>query len=596
MNQQKLRSATSWVQEGDVNRKFTNPMTNWESLTVAQLKEECNIRGLKIGGKKADLVARLGDYSTQNDVLEAEIADDFEPSGGEGIVERIKQLPVSILAVIGIMLIGTMGGAVLYGEDLVEWIQGEPDYQLIEFDSTSARGYAQSLVDLGHPEWEGRMSGTIEEHNTAEFIKANFSSMGIPSTIEDFDVPMFVIDEEPELGICQAGDVGETFPAFACGATDINADFINFEHRSDFVLQGYSGSSFIRYVDDIDVVDLGTGNETADWTSGAGAVVLIHMTEETESNTALFKRASENDVEGLILINERQNCDDLVSGDCVPYFKTVDISAIDNIPINMGFIMVSQSVGQTLIDNVINQDGRLQFMTYVENAGEATVKVPCGIIQGESDSLIIIGAHHDTVYMAQGAVDDSSGTATVLEMARQFGLIESQMGKPKHTIYFCTWGGEEEGLFGSTAWVDKHRNNLYENLRLYINLDMNHVDAERNSGVTLVGNDKSEVNHIRGISKKFQQQYPELADRYNIEVRKLANTEMPNNSDHAPFVYNIDEDDSDGKQYGRAVVCYGSGSEEYHTYLDNMDRFNEESLAVSGIIYGSLVYYLAYGD
>ena len=97
-------------------------------------------------------------------------------------------------------------------------------------------------------------------------------------------------------------------------------------------------------------------------------------------------------------------------------------------------------------------------------------------------------------------------------------------------------------------------------------------------------------------SKKFQQQYPELADRYNIEVRKLANTEMPNNSDHAPFVYNIDEDESDGKQYGRAVVCYGSGSEEYHTYLDNMGRFNEESLAVSGIIYGSLVYYLAYGD
>ena len=77
---------------------------------------------------------------------------------------------------------------------------------------------------------------------------------------------------------------------------------------------------------------------------------------------------------------------------------------------------------------------------------------------------------------------------------------------------------------------------------------------------------------------------------------KNAKTEMPNNSDHAPFVYNIDEDESDGKKYGRAVVCYGSGSEEYHTYLDNMERFNEESLAVSGIIYGSLVYYLAYGD
>jgi len=570
-------------------------MTNWGSLTVAQLKEECKNRGLAVGGKKVDLVARLEGFSAQDDVLDAEMVDDSGSFSRQGFVERLKQLPVSVLAVIGIMLIGTMGSAVLYGDDVIDWIQGEPDYQLIDFNSTSARGFAESLVDLGHPEWEGRMSGTIEEHNTAEFIKSNFSSMGIPSTIEDFDVPMFVIDEEPELGICHAGDVGETFPAFACGTTDINADFINFEHRSDFVLQGYSGSAFIRYVDDIDVVDMGNGNESADWASGAGAVVLIHMTEETESNTALFKRASENDVEGLILINERQNCDNLVSGDCVPYFKSVDISAIDNIPINMGFIMVSKSVGQTIIDNVINQDGRLELLTYVENTGEATVKVPCGIIQGESDSLIIIGAHHDTVYMAQGAVDDTSGTATVLEMARQFGLIESQMGTPKHTIYFCTWGGEEEGLFGSTAWVDKHRKNLYENLLLYINLDMNHVDAERNSGVTLFGNHNTDVNHIRGISDKFKQQHPELADHYNIEIRKLGNTEMPYNSDHAPFVYNIDEDDSDGKKYGKAVVCYGSGSEEYHTYLDNMDRFNEESLAISGIIYGSLVYYLAYG-
>jgi len=571
-------------------------MTNWESLTVAQLKEECKSRGLSVGGKKADLVSRIEEHAISNDFQEAEITEDSAMQSGRSMIGRVKQLPVSVLAVIGIMLLGTMGGALLYGDDVIEWIQGEPDYQLIEFDATSARGFAQSLVDLGHPEWEGRMSGTIEEHNTADFIKANFTSMGIPSTLEDFDVPMFVIDDEPELGICHAGDVGQTLPAFACGATDVNADFITFEHRSDFVLQGYSGSSFIRYVDDIDVVDLGTGNESADWATGAGSVVLVHMTQDTESNTALFKRASENDVEGLILINERQNCDDLVSGDCIPYFKSVDISAIDNIPINMGFIMVSQSVGQVIIDNVINQDGRLQFMTYVENAGEATIKVPCGIIQGESDSMIIIGAHHDTVYMSQGAVDDSSGTATVLEMARQFGLIESQLGTPKHTIYFCTWGGEEEGLFGSTAWVDKHRNNLYDNLRLYINLDMNHVDAERNSGVTLFGNHNTDVSHIRGISEKFKQEYPELADRYNIQVRKLDDTEMPYNSDHAPFVYNIDEDDLDGKQYGRAVVCYGSGSMEYHTYLDNMDRFNEESLAVSGIIYGSLVYYLAYGD
>ena len=571
-------------------------MSNWQSLTVQELKEECRNRGLPTSGKKIELVSRLQESDTISDVINAEMIEDDCSETSKFGIDQIKKLPVSVLAVISILLIGTMGGVVIYGDDLIDWVQGEPDYNLIDFDSTSARGYAQSLVDLGHPEWEGRMSGTVEEHNTADFIKANFTSMGIPSTLEDFDVPMFVIDQNPELSICHAGDIGQTFPAFACGPTDVNAEFINFEHRSDFVLQGYSGSAFIRFVDDVDVVDLGTGNNTADWASAAGAVVLIHMTSETESNTELFKRASENDIGGLIIINERQNCDEIVTGDCVPYFKSVDISAIDNIPIDMGFVMVSKSVGQIIIDNVINQDGRLEFMTYVENAGDATVKVPCGIIQGQTDSLIIIGAHHDTVYMAQGAVDDTSGTATVLEMARQFGLIESLQGAPKHTIYFCTWGGEEEGLFGSTAWVDKHKYNLYENLELYINLDMNHVDAERNSGVTLFGNHNTHVNHIRGISEKFKSEYPELAEVYNIQVRKLDDTEMPNNSDHAPFVYNIDDDISDGKKYGHAAVCYGSGSYEYHTYLDNMDRFNEESLAVSGIIYGSLVYYLAYGE
>ena len=62
-----------------------------------------------------------------------------------------------------------------------------------------------------------------------------------------------------------------------------------------------------------------------------------------------------------------------------------------------------------------------------------------------------------------------------------------------------------------------------------------------------------------------------------------------NNSDFAPFLNEIDEN-----EFGNVVSCYGSGSSEYHTYLDTMERFNEESLAVSGIIYGSFAYNLAY--
>ena len=531
------------------------------------------------------------------EVIEAEgSASKARKTLTDGVV-RARELPVPVLIVSALIIVGGSGGAILYGDDIIEWIRGEPDYQLIEFDAEQSRVYAQSLVDLGHPDWEGRLSGTIEEKNTADSIKLNFSSMGIPATLEEFDVPMFVIGSDPELSLCTPGDIGVIIGGpTPCTAADVNREIVEFAHREDFVLQGYSGSSFIRYVDDMSVIDLGTGNDSADWISASNAVGLVWLKPETEGNTALFERAADNDLEGLILINDRQNCDELVVDDCVPYFKSVGISSIDPIPDSLGFIMVSRSVGQTIIDEVINGDARLQFITDVNNGGMATIRVPCGIIEGKTESLVIFGAHHDTVYNGQGAVDDTSGVATLQEIARQFGLLEFRLGTPEMTLYFCTWGGEEEGLWGSTEWVDKHRTMLEEHLRLYINLDMNHVDAERNSGLTMFGNNQADVSHITGVVETFSQAYPELANKYPIDIRKLASTEMPYNSDHAPFVYGIDEDEGAEKDYGRAIVCYGSGSTEYHTYLDTMDRFNEESLMVSGIIYGSVARYLAYGE
>ena len=529
-------------------------------------------------------------------VDENQTEETTENSKFQTIISRVFSLPVPVLAVTALLLLASTAGTVLYSDEISRWIKGEPDYKLIEFDSSEARGYAQSLVDLGHPEGTGRMSGTAQETATAEFIRDNFSKMGLDTTLEEFDVPMFVIGDTPRLSICTPGTIGFIPGGAPCSSADFNRDETEFTHREDFVLQGYSGSTNIRYQDNKDVYDLGNGSEEADWESANGAVALVHMVQETESNTVLFERAGMAGIDGLILVNERQNCDELVSDDCVPYFKSVSISSLSQIPENLGFIMVSKSVGQTLVNELVNGDARISFFTDVVNTGEATIYVPCGIIEGKSESLIIIGAHHDTVYNGPGAVDDTSGTSTVMEIARQFGLMERELGKPTHTIYFCTWGGEEEGLFGSSEWVSKHQSRLHENLRLYVNLDMNHVDSERNGGVTLFGNSKTDVELISGITKVFKRENQELANSYEIRINKLSSDDMPYNSDHAPFVYEIDPQGADGKDYGRAVVCYGSGSAEYHTYLDSMDRFNEESLAVSGIIYGSLVRYLAWGE
>ena len=568
--------------------------SEWSDLSVSELKDALRGIGMPISGRKDELVTRLEEYS----VIQAELVDtESDEDKSAGFLDRIRDLPFPALVVISILIVGSSGGAVIYGDEILDFIQGEPEYVLIDFDNEKAREFAQTLVDLGHPEWEGRMSGTAEEENTANSIKSNFTSMGIPSTMDEFDVNMFEIRSEPDLSICIPGDIGSIFGGpTPCSAADVNREITQFTHREDYVIQGYSGSIDVFHTENAEIVDLGNGSEDSDWASAASKIAMIWIESGTDGNTDLLQRALANDVNSMITVNSLINCDDLVMNDCVPYFKGIDLTKFDFIPDSFGFIMVSKSVGTSISDSVINGDGRIQMRIDVDNQAISTIYVPCGIIEGKSDSIIVLGAHHDTVYNSQGAVDDSSGVATLQEIARQFSILESRLGAPEYTIYFCTWGGEEEGLWGSKEWVDKYRNMLSEDLRLNINLDMNHIDLERNNGLTIYGNNPKDTKIVRGISAKFSDVYTDLASKYRVNVNDIPSTAMPYNSDHAPFVYEIDNQPDDGMEYGKALVCYGSGSSEYHTYLDTMDRFNEESLAVSGIILGSFIRYLSYGE
>jgi len=564
----------------------------WSDYSVSELKEALRARGMPVSGRKDVLIERL-----ENSVFDAIIAEESPENGKIDFFGRVRSVPLPTLIVISVLLVGGSGGAIIYSDEILDLVKGEPDYVLLEFDYAMTRDYAQTLVDLGHPEWEGRMSGTVEEENTANSIKTNFTSMGIPSTMDDFDVNIFQIGDEPDLSICIPGDIGSVFGGpTPCSAADLNREIIQYTHREDYVIQGYSGSVDVLHSENAEIIDLGNGSEDSDWASAASKIAMIWIEDGTDGNTDLLERALANDVNSMITVNTKVNCDELIMNDCVPYFKGIDISRFDFIPDSFGFIMVSKSVGNSISENVIGGDGRLQMRVDVDNQAISTIHVPCGIIEGKSESVIVIGAHHDTVYNGAGAVDDTSGVATLQEMARQFSILQSELGDPEFTIYFCTWGGEEEGLWGSKEWVDKYRGMLSEGLRLHINMDMNHVDLERNNGLTIYGNSAKDVEILRGINSEFSKVYPELASKYNVNVNRLPSSSMPYNSDHAPFVYEIDNRPDDGIDYGRAVVCYGSGSSEYHTYLDRMDRFNEESLAVSGIILGSLVRYLSYGE
>ena len=474
------------------------------------------------------------------------------------------------------------------------------EYELIGFDQDRTRGYTQDLVDLGHPEWEGRMSGSAEEQATADYIMNLFDSLGYQTELNSYEVPMHSINSEPSLRVCIPGGLIGT--AAPCSPLDQGATFIEFEHRVDYVIQGFSGQSDINFGDNFGVTYLGDGSDDSLWASAAGTVGIVDSGGSIGGNTGIMTKAIENDLVSIIRVNTDYNCGKIEGDDCVPIFKGTGFEEIKeanggSVPTDMAFIALSKDAGEDFRTAMIENEGRMEMMIDVTNDEELTIRVPCGTMYGKSSEVVIAGGHHDTVYHAQGAVDDSSGTASVLEMATQMAAIFAEKGEPERTVKFCTWGGEEEGLWGSKAFVEENAESLAENLRLYINLDMNHVDIdmdERGNSVRLFGNDVRDVQHISDITEQYKSEFPQMASKYVIDVFALDGAKgesdgMPYNSDHGPFVYDLGDDIR-----GRAVVCYGSGSWEYHTYLDDMSRFNEESLGISVTIYGSYINYLAY--
>lgn len=92
-------------------------------------------------------------------------------------------------------------------------------------------------------------------------------------------------------------------------------------------------------------------------------------------------------------------------------------------------------------------------------------------LHGTDDSeWVILGNHHDAWVF--GAADPGSGTASVLEAARALGALVKSGWKPRRTIVICQWDGEEEGLLGSTEWVEANLAELQAKAVAYINTDV----------------------------------------------------------------------------------------------------------------------------
>jgi Zn-dependent M28 family amino/carboxypeptidase len=186
--------------------------------------------------------------------------------------------------------------------------------------------------------------------------------------------------------------------------------------------------------------------------------------------------------------------------------------------------------------------------------GPLTVYNTVGEITGSEkpDEFVIVGAHLDSWDLAQGTTDNGTGTSIVLEAARL--LVQSGV-KPKRTIRFVLFTGEEQGLHGSRAYTQQHKEELPRTSACIVH----------DSGTSpVIGLGLQGRAAIRPILE------PELVSLKDVGVKDI-NLRSSSGSDHAAF-----------EQAGVPGFAVQQDMTEYrlthHSQADTLDKAREADL------------------
>lgn len=198
-----------------------------------------------------------------------------------------------------------------------------------------------------------------------------------------------------------------------------------------------------------------------------------------------------------------------------------------------------------------------------------------GEVVGRTDNhrrgnqVVVVGAHYDGHDISQGAVDDASGTALVMELARIFAPLA---GRLRRTVRFEAYAAEELGVLGSTRYVESMSDSEVATVAFMLNLDGAALGSNR--GLTLQG--------LEELSPLFARFGREMGYPLNLSTR--VNTA----SDHFPYLMRGVPTAFMGS---RRPAAQGRGFG--HTRADTLDKVDEVELRESAMLAARLVLRLA---
>jgi N-acetylated-alpha-linked acidic dipeptidase len=147
---------------------------------------------------------------------------------------------------------------------------------------------------------------------------------------------------------------------------------------------------------------------------------------------------------------------------------------------------------------------------------DVIVKIPGS---SSPDEWIVRGNHHDA--WVNGAEDPVSGTVVLMEEARGLATLLKQGWKPKRTIIYCVWDGEEPGLLGSTEWGEAHADELRQHAAAYINSDGNA------RGYLTMGGSHTLETFINGVAHDIQDPEKKIPVWKRDQLKAIADAKTP---------------------------------------------------------------------
>ncbi|MEV5824097.1 M28 family peptidase [Spirillospora sp. NPDC052242] len=417
------------------------------------------------------------------------------------------------------------------------------------------RRHLEAFQQIADYNGGNRAAGTSGYDVSVKYVVGRLRKAGFSPTVQKFTYPYWLERSEPVMSRTGGKSKKKTYKA-----------------GEDFAAMMYSGSGDVTArVFAVDVPAKGeegtSGCEKKDFKGfDKGAIALMQRGKCSFEVKAA--RARSAGAAAAVIYNK--------PGEKGPINGTVAK------PAKLPVVSTSHEVGAALAKAAAKGGLTLRVKTDTEHGKRSSSNVIADTKRGRADNVVVVGAHLDSVREGAGINDNATGSAAVLAVAEEIAAL-GEKGL-RNRVRFAWWGAEEEGLRGSTHYVEKMDPSDRRNIAVNLNFDMlgsvNGIRAVYDGDHSL-GQGTTPPPGSAAIEKMFREYYKD---------RDLPTAESVFNgrSDYGPFIdHGIPAGGiatgADGVKTAAEAKAYGGRAGKtydpcYHAKCDRMKNVNLKML------------------